>query len=183
MPTTGCVWANVQNKHAAPGICTFSGDSLFRLYRYTKDTFCLDLCRDIAHAIPNFVCRPDRLIPTREGLTLGSGWINERVNMSDWEGKQSIGEVFYGSCWPETSLALTYAQLPGIYIDMAARRIWVLDHVSAKLTEEERGLSLSIENPTAYDAQVKCFAESGNGSIIQKILKIKSHAKITVYLE
>lgn len=26
--TTGAVWANVQNKHAAPGICTMSGESL-----------------------------------------------------------------------------------------------------------------------------------------------------------
>lgn len=35
--TTGAVWANIQNKHGAPGACTHSGSALFRLYRYTGE--------------------------------------------------------------------------------------------------------------------------------------------------
>lgn len=57
--TSGAVWANVQNKHAAPGICTLSGATLFRLYRETGDIKYLDLCRDIAHNITQFLSTPD----------------------------------------------------------------------------------------------------------------------------
>ena len=39
------------------------------------------------------------------------GFVNERVNMSDWETKRKIGAVFYGSCWCETSLILSFAEL------------------------------------------------------------------------
>ncbi|MFV0400802.1 MAG: hypothetical protein ACK5LX_09335 [Oscillospiraceae bacterium] len=35
--TTGAVWANIQNKHGAPGVCTHSGSALFRLYLHTGD--------------------------------------------------------------------------------------------------------------------------------------------------
>ena len=48
---------------------------------------------------------------------LPDGFINERVNMSDWEGDACIGGVFNGSCWSETSNLLTLAEvypyLPG----------------------------------------------------------------------
>lgn len=57
--TTGAVWASVQNKHAAPGICTLSGASLFRLYRATDNIKYLELCRDIAHNITQFVSTPE----------------------------------------------------------------------------------------------------------------------------
>lgn len=57
--TSGAVWASVQNKHAAPGICTLSGASLFRLYRATGDIKYLDLCRDISHNITQFLSTKD----------------------------------------------------------------------------------------------------------------------------
>ncbi len=53
--TNGAVWASVQNKHAAPGICTLSGASLFRLFRASGDLRYLDLCRDISHNITQFL--------------------------------------------------------------------------------------------------------------------------------
>lgn len=53
--TSGAVWANVQNKHAAPGICTLSGASLLRLYRATGNIKYLELCRDIAHNITQYI--------------------------------------------------------------------------------------------------------------------------------
>ena len=39
------------------------------------------------------------------------GFINERVNLSDWEDEQRIGGVFHGSCWSETSNLLTLAEV------------------------------------------------------------------------
>lgn len=182
MPTIGCVWANAQNKHAAPGICTFSGDSLFRLYRYTGDLFSMQLCRDIAHAIPWFVCRPDRPIVSFDGKEQSSGWINERCNMSDWEGKSRIGEVFYGSCWSETSMALTYTELPGIYVEIEARRVWVLDHMLAAIEEQPSGLTLVIQNPTAFDAVVRVQSVSEAGQF-SELVEVKANDSCSVPLQ
>ncbi|MBQ7986610.1 MAG: AGE family epimerase/isomerase [Clostridia bacterium] len=113
--TVGSVFANVQNKHSAPGICTLSGDSILKLYRYTKNEEYLELIKDIAYFIPQCVSTSERPILTWHNpqRILPPGFINERVNMSDWEGKDKIGGVFGLSCWPETSLILSFAELVG----------------------------------------------------------------------
>ena len=115
--TTGSVFANVQNKHSAPGICTFSGDTLYRLYRYTKDGRYLELIKDIAYFIPQCVSTPQKPLydwdhphGDPEGRLL-DGYICERVNTSDWEMQPFVGGVFNVSCWCETSLVLTFAEL------------------------------------------------------------------------
>lgn len=111
--TVGSVFANVQNKHSAPGICTLSGDSLFKLYRYTGNHAYLELIKDIAYFLPQCVSTEDRPIYTYDQppKKLPAGFINERVNMSDWETSRCVGGVFYGSCWCETSLLLTFTEL------------------------------------------------------------------------
>ena len=117
--TVGSVFANVQNKHSAPGICTASGDALYRLWRYTGNQAYLSLLRDIAYFLPQCVSTKDRPIetwhksyPTPEpARTLPSGWICERVNTSDWERPWRVGGVFYGSCWCETSVLLSFCEL------------------------------------------------------------------------
>ena len=111
--TVGSVFANVQNKHSAPGICTSSGDAIYKLYKYTKNEAYLDLLREIVCFIPQCVSTVSRPIyswdsPKRK---LGAGWISERVNTSDWEGKNNVGEVFFGSSWCESSLLLTFSQI------------------------------------------------------------------------
>ena len=115
--TTGSVFANVQNKHSAPGICTFSGDALYRLYRYTGDARYLELIKDIAYFIPQCVSTPwkpiydwDHMHGEEEGRLL-DGYICERVNTSDWEMQPYIGGVFNVSCWCETSLILSFVEL------------------------------------------------------------------------
>ena len=115
--TTGSVFANVQNKHSAPGICTFSGDTLYRLYRYTKDERYLELVKDIAYFIPQCVSTPEKPLydwdhphGDPEGRLL-DGYICERVNTSDWEMERCIGGVFNVSCWCETSLILSFVEL------------------------------------------------------------------------
>src|SRR5215471_1507893 len=49
MKTTGSVWASTQNKHGGPGICTMSGDCLFKLYRATGNKQYLGMIQDVAH--------------------------------------------------------------------------------------------------------------------------------------
>jgi hypothetical protein len=111
--TVGSVFANAQNKHSAPGICTASGDAIYKIYKYTKNEKYLELLYDIVSFIPQCVSTDARTIYSwdREPRQLNSGWICERVNTSDWEGSNRIGEVFYGSCWCETSLLLTYSEI------------------------------------------------------------------------
>ncbi len=111
--TVGSVFANVQNKHSAPGICTLSGDSLYKLYLYTGNREYLELILDIAYFIPQCVVTENKRFrswDTPPKLLL-SGFVNERVNMSDWETFRNVGAVFYGSCWCETSLILSFAEL------------------------------------------------------------------------
>ena len=111
--TVGSVFANVQNKHSAPGLCTASGDAIYKIYKYTGNEAYLALLRDIVFCIPQCVSTEDRPLFSwdREPRRLPVGWINERINTSDWEGRIRIGEVFYGSCWCETSLLLSFSEI------------------------------------------------------------------------
>jgi hypothetical protein len=111
--TVGSVFANAQNKHSAPGLCTASGDAIYKLYKYTNIKEYLQLLRDIVFFMPQCVSTEKRPVFSwdKEPRMLPPGWICERVNTSDWEGTARIGEVFYGSCWCETSLLLTFSEL------------------------------------------------------------------------
>ena len=109
--TVGSVFASVQNKHSAPGICTLSGDSLLKLYRYTGVKEYLELIKDIAYFIPQCVSTDEKPIFSLKKERLPSGYICERVNMSDWETPRKVGEVFNCSCWCETSLILSFTEL------------------------------------------------------------------------
>lgn len=113
MKTVGSVFANVQNKHSAPGICTLSGDSLYKLYQWTKDERYLQMLREISLTISQYMSRQDRPVYSwdEEPEMLLPGVICERVNMSDWEGEKKVGGVFNGSCWSETSNLLMLAEV------------------------------------------------------------------------
>ena len=111
--TVGSVFANVQNKHSAPGLCTASGEAIYKIYQYTNVREYLELLRDIAFFIPQCVSTEERPIFSwdREPRRLLPGWICERVNTSDWEGADRVGGVFASSCWCETSLLLSFSEL------------------------------------------------------------------------
>lgn len=160
MHTAGSVFANVQNKHSAPGFCTLSGASLLRLYRATGDRRYLDLCMETAHNITQYLSRSDRPIPTWDGPDLPPGWMCERVNMSDWEGRVNIGGVFYGSCWCEVSCLLTYAEIPGIWFLCDTGEAIAFDHVEVTVTDAGDCWELQIFNPTQFDADVKLLCET-----------------------
>lgn len=110
MHTAGTVFANVQNKHAAPGFCTHSGDAFERLAAYSGEDGYRRLAEQIAAAMPQYMSTTER--PIRARLfggeeELADGFLNERVNLSDWESSAGVGEVFNGSCWSELSLLLS----------------------------------------------------------------------------
>ncbi len=178
MLTTGTVYANVQNKHSAPGLCTLSGDSLLKLFRATGDRRYLALIQRIAHAIPQYCSRADRPItdrrPGQRWPIMDPGWINERVNMSDWEvrgdpdNEIGVGEIFGGSTWSEAAMLLTFAELPGVYIQPDVDLVCCLDHVDAVIIERrQRELVVEITNPTTFDAPaVKIFAETAEAALV-----------------
>jgi hypothetical protein len=155
--TRGSVFANTQNKHSAPGICTHAGEGLLRLFRATGDLRLLDLITEIARFIPQTISRADQPIHSNDGRPLPSGWINERVNTSDWD--DNVGGVFFGSCWCEVSMLLTVTSLPGVYAQPDSGLIRCLDHIEAAWVDGEQS-ALCLHNPTRFDARVRVMCET-----------------------
>ncbi len=154
--TNGSVYANTQNKHTAPGLCTASGVGLLKLYRYTGNQFYLELLQDIAHNITQYIGHPQKPLGTTP-----VGYVSERVNMSDWEGVESIGYVLPLSTWAETSLMLTTIEVPGIYVETDKATVTAFDNVKATLVKAtKKSLTIEITNPTPVEATVTILAES-----------------------
>ncbi|MGN0516158.1 hypothetical protein [Eubacterium sp.] len=198
--TTGAVWANLQNKHAAPGICTMSGESLLHLYRATGDMAYLELLKDISHNITQYVSTPEnpiyasyvwhnkpahmqklvnrwvakavfslfkgknaeRLVNSpRQRMFNPTGRVNERVNLSDWEGRNNVGEIPIGSCWCEVSVMLTYLEIPAVYIQRDTGFCFSLDHIECSVKDRtDDALTVEMYNPTDYDANYRIFIDS-----------------------
>jgi hypothetical protein len=159
----GAMIANAQNKCGVPGICTLSGQAILRTFRATGDARLLDLLRDIAHALPQFLSREDRRIPTRitwahPFAELPVGWMCERVNITpSWA--EPLGEQAAYSCWCEVAMMLTWCDLPGVYAQPDTGLVRCLDHVRAEWANAER-TALRIVNPTAFPARVRVQVES-----------------------
>ncbi|MFF2094295.1 hypothetical protein [Paenibacillus sp. NPDC058174] len=164
MKTTGTVLANAQNQHSAPGICTLSGDSLLKLFRATGDMQWLELLRDVARTIPQYMSREDRPIMSWDepGSRLTAGFVNERVNLSAWEGEDKVGGVFNGSCWSETALMLTIVEVPGLYVQPDTGIFAAIDHIGAeRLADVNEGeLCLRLWNETDFPAAVHVLSET-----------------------
>ncbi|MFD0695258.1 hypothetical protein ACFQZT_14205 [Paenibacillus sp. GCM10027628] len=169
--SVGSVWASVQNKHAAPGICTLSGLSLLKLYRATSNEFYLELLREIAHNIPQYLSREDR--PLRISWDSDPsdnysppGWMGERVNTSDWEGKANVGGVLGGSCWCEVTNMLTYFEVPGLYIQKNKGYVCAIDHIDAEVVEDNAAqLTILLKNTTKFKAKIKVLIEDDEDSL------------------
>ena len=155
--STGSVYANTQNKHAAPGLCTFSGLGLLKLFRATGDRFHLDLLQDIAHGLPQYLPHP--LKPLGDATP---GHMCERVNMTDWEGLERIGETLGMSTWAETSLMLTSIEIPGIYARPDLGIVVAFDHITAEIIEDtHKHLEVRLGNPTSLPASIRILCEQG----------------------
>ena len=154
MKTNGVVFANTQNKHGSPGICTHSGLALLRLYRATGNPLYINLLKDITQSIPQYMSRPDRPV---KGMH--DGWINERVSTTDWY--EGIGEIFPGSTWAETDLLLTITELPGIYVDFEKKTVTTFDQLETNLISgNTKSAKLSIKNPTKMIAKTSVLVEN-----------------------
>lgn len=154
----GAVWASIQNKHAAPGICTASGDYLFKLFRASGNALYADLIRDIQHAQAEAVNIP----PDHNTTNNLVGSSMERIQPSDAEGKGSIGNyINTRNAWTETNGALMAIELPGIYVQPDKKMMRVFDHVEARIVNANKtGITLAVKNNTRYDASVSVFAEN-----------------------
>lgn len=154
--TNGSVYANTQNKHSAPGLCTLSGLGLFKLFRATGDRFPLDLLYDIASGLPQYL--PHSLRPLGDAKP---GHMCERVNMTDWEGPERIGETLRMTTWAETSLMLTTIEIPGLYVQPDRSLVVAFDHIKAEIvSDDETELVVRLTNPTSVTAVVRVLAES-----------------------
>lgn len=158
--TTGSVYANTQNKHSAPGLCTFSGLGLLKLFRATGDRFHLDMLRDIAFGLPQYLPHP--LKPLGDAKP---GWMCERVNLTDWEGLERIGETLNMTTWAETSLMLTTIEIPGLYVQPDKSLVVAFDNITAEIVSDDaKEMVVRLSNPTPAPAKVKIFSESGRAT-------------------
>ncbi|MDO4949331.1 MAG: hypothetical protein Q4E55_04095 [Bacteroidales bacterium] len=157
---TGSVWASVQNEHSAPGLYVMSGDYLLKLFRSTDDWRYLELCKDMAHNVIQYVNTQANHVQPGDSV----GWCTERVNISDWEGQESVGNVIHDSncAWENVNL-YHITENPGIYVQADKREIMVIDHVNAKIVRSDAdSVTLEIENPTYRDGDVSVLVETSD---------------------
>ena len=156
----GSLYANTQNKHTAPGICTGAGVGLLKLYHYAGDAFCLEMLRDMSCHIPQYHAHPLKPLGT-----LPVGYVSVRVNVNDWEGLQTIGYVLPISTWAETSLILTTAQVPELLIETGSGRVTAFDNVMANVEKNtNHELVISKYNPSPVLAKVRVMElDQGHG--------------------
>ncbi|WP_290793995.1 hypothetical protein [Flavihumibacter sp. UBA7668] len=159
----GAIWASIQNKHAAPGICTASGDYLFKLFRATGKEIYADLISDIQHAQAEAVNIPPDHLTTHNS----PGSSMERIQPSDAEGRSSIGNyINTRNSWTETNGALMAIELPGIYVQPDKKLVKVFDHVEVRIIENGKNArSLIVKNPTLFNARVSLFIENSKDAV------------------
>ena len=147
--STGAVWANTQNKHGAPAICTHSGLGILKLYLVTQDTLVLNLLRDIAHNLPQYMGTKERPIPG-----VKNGWVCERVSTTDW--LEGIGEITYQSTWAETGLMLTTLEIPGLLIEPEKGKVTCFDQVEALAINSNGKIQrIKVRNPTPISTKIR----------------------------
>ncbi len=143
----GAYWASTQNKHAAPGICTSSGDALLKIYRATGDRRYADLLNDIVHAHGESI-RP-------------GGYTNERLTYCDADAGSVGNRGEHVTGWNELNGFLMALEIPGIYVRTDEDELYVFDHVEAtRISRGEEGVTLQIANKTPYRATIAILAES-----------------------
>ena len=155
--TTGAVWANLQNRHGAPGPFFWGHDVFLRVWRATDDERVFELLRDSARGCGQYVHTP--LHPVIPGGTNGA--VSERVNTGDWEERSGIGNsIDEGDSnlnWCST-VAMEMMENPGVYVllDGDGADVRAIDRVEARWIDG----SLELVNTTAWDTTVSVLAET-----------------------
>lgn len=108
----GAVFANIQNQHGAPGICTASGLALLELYQATGETRYLRMLEDIATCIPQMIVRPGQNWIWKNSPP---GCLSERLMTAD--AMLPCGQTEAMSTWAEISMLLTISELPATFRD------------------------------------------------------------------
>lgn len=184
---TGSLFASSQNNHSAPGYYILPGDMLLKLYRATGDEKIAALYKDQTHNVIQYVGAPHN--PLRKE----SGFVTERVQLSDWEGNDQ-GFVSYGdsnTAW-EILAALSATMNPSIYLHTNDSTFLVMDHIEAKIIKRNQtSIIIQVINPTAYDADVSILAETAaqakiplplNGFINWQKINVKSGENKTIHI-
>ncbi len=153
--TKGGVFANTQNTHVAPGICTYSGIALLKLFRYTRDVRFLELLQEITKNLPQYLSHPNRPIPGMQ-----EGFVSERINTCDW--LEGVGELMYGSTWSEVSLMLTYAEIPGVYIVPDMQLAIAFDQVECESWQHNDIFTVNLKNNSETDADLYLLSENSD---------------------
>jgi hypothetical protein len=149
------VVGNAQNKHAGPGFAIYSGDALLRLYRATGQVLYLELLRDTAHNLTQYLNRADHALHPRSE----PGWTCGRVNTSD--ASDAVGETTPGPSPLEITGLLTAVEVPGLYVQPDTGFAFAFDHVVARIKDQTaRRLVVSLENPTGFEAAVRVLVEN-----------------------
>ena len=112
----GAVFANTQNQHGAPGICTASGEALLALYEVTGEERYLRVLEDITQCIPQMIVQKGQEEIWGE---IPPGSISERLMTMD--GLEPNGHTAQMSTWPETSMLLAVRELPARFHDPARK--------------------------------------------------------------
>src|SRR6478752_6252346 len=91
----------------------------------------------------------------------------ERITPKHAEGKEAIGNfINTRNSWTETNGMLMSLELPGIYVQTDKKKVFVFDHIEAKLVKEEtKGMTLLLKNTTQFDASVSVFAETSTQAL------------------
>ncbi|HLP38189.1 hypothetical protein [Lacibacter sp.] len=156
--SNGAVWANTQNKHGSPNICTHGGLGLLKLYLATGKNFYRDLLHDITHNSVQYISRKDKPIGA-----IPAGGVDERCSTTDW--LEGIGEVLNQTTWAQIANMLTVNQIPGIVIEKNGTYA-VFDHINVKLKRSTaQAFEYIMHNPTSFDATVNVFVNNGKMNI------------------
>lgn len=89
----------------------------------------------------------------------------ERVNMTDWEGQEHIGETLKMTTWAETSLMLTTIEIPGLYVQPDKSLVVAFDNITAEIiSDSAKEIVVQLGNPTPAPAKVKIFSETSRAA-------------------
>ncbi len=155
--TTGAVWANLQNRHGAPGPFFWGHDVVLRIWRATDDERAFELLRDTARGCGQYVHKPPH--PVIPQGTVGA--VSERVNTGDWAVRGgiggSIGEGDSNLNWCSTVL-MEMLETPGVYVllDGPRTEVRAIDRVAARWIDG----ALNLVNTTAWATTVSVLAET-----------------------
>ena len=157
--TTGGVLANTRNHHIGPSACTSSVASLLDLYLATGDAYYLQLLKEIASGVPQYVTRKQG-----DAGSMEPGMITEQINITDEIAPPgSLWEL--SATWPETGMFLTRLEVPSVFVDFKARTTTVFDQLEA--TTDYAKKTVTVTNNTPYDAVARVMDEAKKSLILE----------------